>query len=121
VVALTLFVVGAVEYVLAAWWTQSVVSRRAFATAAVTFVNVLLWGFVITRLEPDQPLLLVAHGLGCAVGAAAACGLPEPRTRATELHAARRARAYRPRPRPRRPVVSRPIEADAVTGAADAP
>jgi len=102
VVALALFVVGGVEYLLAAWWTQTVVDRRVGVTAVVTFVNVLLWGFVITRLEPDQPVLLVAHGLGCAVGAALACRIPEsPRSRVAVQSAARTARTRR-RPRIRR-------------------
>lgn len=71
--ALALFVVGVVEYGLAAAWTRVVVSKRALPTAVVTFVNVMLWGFVITNLEPGNPWLLVVHGLGCAIGAAATC------------------------------------------------
>ena len=71
--ALALFAVGMVEYGLATLWTRVVVSRQVGATALVTFVNVLLWGFVITSLEPGNPGLLVIHGAGCALGAAVAC------------------------------------------------
>jgi hypothetical protein len=73
VLALALFAVGMVEYGLATLWTRVVVSRQAGATALVTFLNVLMWGFVITSLEPGNPGLLVIHGAGCALGAAIAC------------------------------------------------
>lgn len=66
---LSLFAVGVVEYLLAAWWTQALIARNAPMTSTVTFVSVLLWGFVITQLEPGAPWRIVAHGLGCALGA----------------------------------------------------
>lgn len=67
---LALFVAGVVEYGLAALWTQALVAEKATLTAGITFVNVMVWGFVITSLEPGDPWCIVTHGLGCALGAA---------------------------------------------------
>lgn len=71
--ALALFAAGVVEYTLAAYWTQIVVSKRVGQTAAVTFMNVMLWGFVVANLKLADVTLLVIHGLGCALGAALTC------------------------------------------------
>jgi hypothetical protein len=102
VLALALFAVGVVEYTLAALWTRVVVTRRAGATALVTFVNVLLWGFVITSLEPGNPGLLVIHGAGCALGAAASCWIGADEVREVSPRPARRLYARRATARARR-------------------
>lgn len=83
---IALFAAGMVEYGLAALWTQALVAQKAGLTAGVTFVNVMVWGFVITNLKPGDPWCIVVHGLGCALGAAtsvwwsrrAGGKLPEP-------------------------------------------
>lgn len=67
---LALFAAGVVEYGLAALWTQALVAQKAGLTAGVTFLNVMVWGFVITSLKPGDPWAIVTHGLGCALGAA---------------------------------------------------
>jgi hypothetical protein len=69
---LALFVVGVAEYLLAAWWTQALIARNVGITGTVTFVNVMLWGFVITNLEAGEPAPIIVHGLGCALGAGVA-------------------------------------------------
>jgi hypothetical protein len=68
---LALFAAGVVEYGLAALWTQCLIAQRAGLTGGVTFLNVMLWGFVITNLKPGDPWAIITHGLGCALGAAA--------------------------------------------------
>lgn len=71
VVLVGLFVAGVVEYALAAGWTQALVAGRVGRIGAITFVNVLVWGFVVSNLRVGDPLAIVTHGLGCALGAAA--------------------------------------------------
>jgi hypothetical protein len=71
--ALGLFAAGWAEYGLAAYWTRALVTKDVGRTAAATFVNVMLWGFVVANLKLGDPALLVVHGLGCSLGAAAMC------------------------------------------------
>src|SRR5687768_3859204 len=71
--ALALFVAGLIEYVLVAYWTHALVTKDVGKTTATTFVNVMLWGFVVTNLRLDEPILLVIHGIGCALGAGLTC------------------------------------------------
>jgi hypothetical protein len=76
--ALALFLAGVAEYVLAAYWTHALVTKKVAQTAGVTFLNVMLWGFVVTNLRVSEPRLLVIHGLGCALGAALTCWATKP-------------------------------------------
>lgn len=71
VVLVGLFVAGVLEYALATRWTQALVAGHVGMTGGITFVNVLLWGFVVANLRVGDPLAIVTHGLGCALGAAA--------------------------------------------------
>lgn len=71
--AIALFAAGIAEYMLAAYWTRVVVARAVGRTAAVTFVNVMVWGFIVANIKIEEPLLLVIHGAGCALGASLVC------------------------------------------------
>ncbi len=66
---LALFLIGAVEYALAAAWTESVSRKHATACAGISFVNVMIWGTVVTYVSTGGLPALIAHALGCAVGA----------------------------------------------------
>jgi len=73
------FVAGIVEYLLAVYWTQTVVAKHVKRAAAITFLNVMLWGFVVMNLRLGDPILLIVHAIGCAIGSAIACAyLTEP-------------------------------------------
>lgn len=67
---LLLFITGMVEYALAAAWTRSVAKKQPAVCAALSFVNVMIWGMVVSTVASGSWPLLVAHAAGCAVGAA---------------------------------------------------
>src|SRR5206468_3436070 len=90
--ALALFAAGVAEYILAAYWTHVVVTKKVGRTAATTFLNVMLWGFVVANLKLSDPALLVTHGLGCALGAASMCWVTKA-TRPARAAAAGRKRS----------------------------
>jgi len=100
-----MFAAGVVEYVLATFWTNAIVTRAVGRTAAATFVNVMLWGFVVSNLRISDPFILVIHGLGCALGAGTTCWW------------AKRAPLGAPRAARRRPRKAEPISvADGASG-----
>lgn len=71
-----LFVLGIIEYGLAALWTQAVVARKSIYVSIITFVNIMLWGYVTSFIATGSLKYLVAHASGCALGAALASRLP---------------------------------------------
>lgn len=68
-----LFILGCIEYILAAAWTHYFVSRQVARTGIVTLVSVCLWGFVVSSLGMGDTGLIVAHAIGCATGATGVC------------------------------------------------
>jgi uncharacterized protein YebE (UPF0316 family) len=67
---MTLFLVGAIEMMVAAAWTQSVSKSKIVASGIVTAVNVLIWFFVLKTVMEciDSWVVVVSYTLGCSIG-----------------------------------------------------
>ena len=67
---ITLFFVGILEMFISAKWTKNVSQERAFISAGITYVNILIWYFVLrTVLEHLGSLgLILVYALGCSIG-----------------------------------------------------
>jgi len=65
-----LFMVGIVELYISALLTKSISKERAGISGVITFVNILIWYFVLrTILEQlDNTKLVVVYALGCSLG-----------------------------------------------------
>lgn len=65
-----LFFIGVVEMVIVTLWTRVVVEARILVSGAVTFINILIWYYVITVIVEDinNTALAVAYAAGCALG-----------------------------------------------------
>lgn len=67
---LLLFVIGIIEMIIATVWTRVAVSSRVVASGLVTFINILLWYYVLTVIVEDisNTSLAITYAAGCAVG-----------------------------------------------------
>lgn len=70
---LTLFVfsvIGVVEMFIVTAWTKIVAGNQVMLSGIVTFVNVLIWFYVLEALitNINNIPLVIAYAIGCAVG-----------------------------------------------------
>jgi len=65
-----LFFIGLVEMVIATTWTRFVSQGKMFASSFVTFVNILIWYYVLRQIISDVNdwTVIVLYALGCALG-----------------------------------------------------
>ena len=67
-----LFFIGIVEMFVVTAWTKVVADSRVMASGTITFINILIWFYVLKTIVEDlnnwQVVLLYA--LGCAIGTA---------------------------------------------------
>ena len=65
-----LFFIGLIEMVIATTWTRFVSRGQLFASAGVTFVNILIWYYVLRQIISDVGdwTIVVLYALGCATG-----------------------------------------------------
>jgi uncharacterized protein YebE (UPF0316 family) len=65
-----LFFVGILEMYISAMWTKKVSQGKAIISGGITFVNILIWYFVLrTVLEHLGSLgLILVYALGCSIG-----------------------------------------------------
>ena len=65
-----LFFIGLVEMIIATIWTRFVSQGKVFASAFITFVNILIWYYVLQEIINDLSdwTIIVLYAAGCAVG-----------------------------------------------------
>ena len=67
---LMFLVIGVVEMFIVTAWTKIVAGSQVAMSGAITFVNVLIWYFVIEQIVTNHMTLpvLVTYAAGCALG-----------------------------------------------------
>lgn len=65
-----LFLVGVLEMVIVTAWTKTVSDTKVFSSGVITFVNILIWYYVLETIVNDigNWQLVVLYAFGCAVG-----------------------------------------------------
>ncbi len=65
-----LFIIGLVEMVIATVWTRFVSQGKMFASSFITFVNILIWYYVLREIIADLSdwSIIVLYAAGCATG-----------------------------------------------------
>jgi len=65
-----LFFIGLVEMVIATIWTKFVSRGQLFASSLITFVNILIWYYVLRQIISDLGdwSIVVLYAAGCATG-----------------------------------------------------
>ena len=65
-----LFTVGIVEMLVIAAWTKTVVGERVVASGGISFINVLIWYYVLETVvkDIDNISIVFLYAAGCAVG-----------------------------------------------------
>ncbi|MCX6714790.1 MAG: DUF5698 domain-containing protein [Candidatus Uhrbacteria bacterium] len=65
-----LFFIGLVEMVIATTWTRFVSRGQLFASSFITFVNILIWYYVLRQIISDLGdwSIIVLYAAGCATG-----------------------------------------------------
>lgn len=65
-----LFFIGLVEMIIATIWTRFVSQGKMVASAFVTFVNILIWYYVLREIISDLSdwTIIVLYAAGCACG-----------------------------------------------------
>lgn len=67
---LTFFAIGVVEMFIVAAWTKFVSGSQVVASGVVTFVNTLVYFYVLDALLANvhNTPIIVAYAIGCALG-----------------------------------------------------
>lgn len=65
-----LFFVGILEMFIATTWTKVVTKSQIFASGFITFVNILIWYYVLETIINDinNWQIVLLYSLGCALG-----------------------------------------------------
>jgi len=65
-----LFFVGLIEMIVATIWTRFVSRGQLFASGGVTFVNILIWYYVLQQIITDMSnmTIVLLYAAGCATG-----------------------------------------------------
>lgn len=65
-----LFFVGIIEMVIVTAWTKVVTKTQVLASGIVTFINILIWYYVLRVVVDDinNANLVLLYALGCALG-----------------------------------------------------
>lgn len=84
-----LFFVGIVEMLIVTSWTKAVTGSRVLMSGVITFINVLIWYYVLQTIVNNVNAWHVAvlYALGCAVGTACTTAYFWARERAEKLPA----------------------------------
>lgn len=73
-----LFFVGIIEMIIIAGWTKSVVKEQIITSGVITFVNILIWYYVLETVVNDinNIKLVLLYALGCSIGTMLASAVP---------------------------------------------
>jgi uncharacterized protein YebE (UPF0316 family) len=65
-----LFFVGMIEMLIIAAWTKTVIGARVVASGAISFINVLIWYYVLNTViaNIDNISIVFLYAAGCASG-----------------------------------------------------
>lgn len=65
-----LFFIGILEMLIVTTWTKVVTKSQIFASGFVTFINILIWYYVLETIVKDinNWQLVILYSLGCALG-----------------------------------------------------
>jgi len=65
-----LFFVGILEMIIVTAWTEVVTKARIMASGVVTFINILIWYYVLQVIVDDinNWRLVLLYAVGCALG-----------------------------------------------------
>lgn len=65
-----LYFIGLAEMVIATTWTRFVSRGQLFASSMITFVNILIWYYVLRQIISDLGdwSIVVLYAAGCATG-----------------------------------------------------
>jgi len=65
-----LFFIGIVEMLIIAAWTKMVVSERVLISGAISFINILVWYYVLETVvnNINNMNIVLFYAAGCATG-----------------------------------------------------
>jgi hypothetical protein len=71
---MSLLLIGFIEMLIVTVWTKTVTKAQVIASSLITFVNVMIWFYVIQSLVQNVSNwhLAFLYGCGCALGTACA-------------------------------------------------
>jgi hypothetical protein len=83
-----LFFIGLGEMIIATIWTRFVSQGKMVASASVTFVNILIWYYVLQEIISDMSdwTVIVLYAAGCACGTMTAMFLFDRERKPKEHH-----------------------------------
>ena len=70
---MSLFFIGIIEMLIVTTWTKVVSKSQILASGIVTFVNILIWYYVLEKITSDISnwKLILSYALGCTIGTVA--------------------------------------------------
>lgn len=65
-----LFLIGILEMIIVSTWTKLVSETRVLWSGAVTFINIIIWYYVLETIVNDigNWKLVLLYAVGCALG-----------------------------------------------------
>lgn len=70
IMAISLFFIGIIEMLIASFWTKVVIETRVLTSGSITFINILIWYYVLRIMVDDISnwYLAIVYAIGCAIG-----------------------------------------------------
>lgn len=67
---MSLFFIGILEMLIVTAWTKTVSNNQVWLSGMITFVNILIWYYVLEKIITDisNIRLILLYALGCALG-----------------------------------------------------
>ena len=67
---MSLFLIGIIEMLIVTAWTKVVTKSQIVLSGVITFLNILIWYYVLERIVSDIAnwKLILLYALGCAIG-----------------------------------------------------
>ena len=68
-----LFLIGFIDMAIVTFWTRAVAKSQVVMSGAITFVNVIVWYYVLRKVVEDigNWQLIMLYALGCTMGTVA--------------------------------------------------
>ncbi|MDD4333180.1 MAG: DUF5698 domain-containing protein [Patescibacteria group bacterium] len=65
-----LFFVGIIEMIIVTAWTKVVADTRLIASGIITFINILIWYYVLRVVidNIENFTVVLSYALGCSIG-----------------------------------------------------
>lgn len=67
---MSLFFIGIIEMLIVTAWTKVVTKSQIMLSGVITFINILIWYYVLERIVSDinNWKLILLYALGCTIG-----------------------------------------------------